>query len=239
MSKRSHRKPIGEDGPLRISAPDGKTLIDWRKIEHPPEKQEQEFATASSFITALNTVTNSSWKILPLEENDFDFEMQSDNEKRYLELQEVIIPGKKHGPPYTPGEQVIDEQKFANTILASIDSKALKYPKKLGQALDLLIYNTHWRFLPNEAVLKLVAYGLKSRELPFAHVHFFHRLDQPSGRTTLLFPNPEFLRGFRPGQSSKYMNFDPADAQAVDDDGKVGVKFNVSANALKQLGLAR
>lgn len=54
MNKSAHKKPIGDDGPIRVSAPDGQAKIEWRKIEHSPEKREQETAIATAFVDALN-----------------------------------------------------------------------------------------------------------------------------------------------------------------------------------------
>jgi len=76
VNKQPHKKPIGEDGPLRISAPEGQAEMEWRKIEHPPGKREQETATATAFIDALNAEEKSNLKLSQLEEDDFDFEIQ-------------------------------------------------------------------------------------------------------------------------------------------------------------------
>src|SRR6516164_8190643 len=103
----THKKPIGEDGPIHVTAAEGKVRAEWRKIEHPPEKQGQELATATSFVDALNGPKDFTWRLRQLAEDDFDFEIESESQKRYLELQEIIIPPKKRGPPYAPGEQVI------------------------------------------------------------------------------------------------------------------------------------
>jgi hypothetical protein len=242
LNKRPHKKPIGEDGPIRVSAPQGKAEIEWRKFEHPPEKHEQETVIATAFVNALNQTEKPPFGLSRLEEDDFDFELQSDDAKRYLELQENLLPGKKRGPPYTAGEQVIDEQKFAKTMLSAIQSKAWKYPRGLRQPLDLLMYHTHWRFRPNDAVLKLVAHGLKDQNLPFARVYYFQRLGTEEGGdiVTKLFPDASILNGFRLGDpTSKYANFDPAAARLFNEGGKVGVKFNLSADAVKKLGLAQ
>jgi hypothetical protein len=132
-----HRKPIGESGPVRVThTPGGETKIDWQKIEYPAEKPAQEGDVATAFVSSLNNKHNSDWRVTALDENNFDFEMQSGDEKRYLELQETIIPGKKRGPPYAPGEQVIEPAKFARTIIGNIKSKALRYSKTQTQPLD-------------------------------------------------------------------------------------------------------
>src|SRR5579863_8137077 len=157
-----HKKPIGENGPLRVSQEAGRTKIDWQRIQYSPEKSKQERSIADSFITALNAEQNQDWKLTQLEENDFDFQIEQPREKRYLELQEIIIPGKKHGSPYVTGEQVIQPSKFAKTIIAAIVSKSVRYPTTGTQPLDLLNYVTHWRFRPNDTVIKLVVHGLTS-----------------------------------------------------------------------------
>jgi hypothetical protein len=155
-SKHVHTKPIGESGPVRVShSADGQTTIDWQKIEYPPEKKDQELAIATSFVSALNAAQGSEWSVTPLKEDDFDFELKNAGEERYLELQEIVIPGKKRGPPYAKGEQVIQPGKFAKTILSAITSKAIKYSSTLSRPLDLLVYATHWRFVPNRSVLPL------------------------------------------------------------------------------------
>lgn len=92
-SRRVHTKPIGESGPVHVThSADGQTTIEWRKLEYPPEKRDQEQAIANSFILSLNALEAPKWELRALHEDDFDFEMSRGNEKRYLELQEVIIP---------------------------------------------------------------------------------------------------------------------------------------------------
>ena len=135
--KTAHRKPIGESGPVRVThTADGETKIEWEKIEYPAEKSDQELAVAAAFVNSLNSEQKSDWKVAPLKENDFDFEIQNSDEKRYLELQEIVIPGKKRGSPYLAGEQVIDSAKFAKTITEKIASKAIRSIPRLSVSLS-------------------------------------------------------------------------------------------------------
>lgn len=157
----AHRKPIGESGPVRIThAPDGETKIEWEKIEYPAEKAPQELVVASAFVNILSAEQKTHWQLVPLKENDFDLEIRAPKEERYLELQEIVIPGKKRGSPYASGEKTINAGKFAKTIIDKIASKAIRYSRSATKPLDLLVYITHWRFLPNQAVLQLVAHEL-------------------------------------------------------------------------------
>jgi hypothetical protein len=238
-SKHVHKKPIGQSGPVRVSHDvDGTTTIEWQKIEYPPEKKDQELAVATSFVSALNATQASEWSLTPLKEDDFDFELNKAGGGRYLELQEVVIPGKKRGPPYAKGEQVIQPGKFAKTILSAITSKAIKYPSTLSRPLDLLIYTTHWRFVPNRSVLQLVSDGLHKSSHPFANVYFFNRLNETESQTVNLFPSKDLLEGFdrKEAESRAFVNFDPGSGEAFRDGDKVGVRFALSPQVVKTLG---
>src|SRR5665213_107303 len=209
-SKRVHKKPIGESGPVRVShSADGDTTIEWQKIEYPAEKKDQELAIATSFVSAQNAAQGSEWNLNPLKEDDFDFEIKNANNERYLELQEIVIPGKKRGPPYATGEQVIQPGKFAKTILSAIASKAIKYPNTLSRPLDLLIYTTHWRFVPNKSVLQLVSDGIHKSSYPFSRIYFFNRLNETESQTVDLFPSRDLLEGFNrsEAESHAFVNF--------------------------------
>jgi len=237
-SKPAHKKPIGESGPVRLSHnADGNTIIVWQKIEYPAEKKEQELAIATSFVSALNAAQGSNWHLTPLKENDFDFELKNARDDRYLELQEIVIPGKKRGPPYVKGEQVIQSGKFAKTIIAGITSKAIKYSNTLSRPLDLLVYVTHWRFVPNKSVLQLVSYGVHKSSHPFSNIYFFMRLNETESQTENLFPSRALLEGFNRNEakSKAFLNFDPGSGESFRDGDKVGVRFALSPQVTKTL----
>ena len=173
----------------------------------------------------------------PLKEDDFDFELKNAGEERYLELQEIVIPGKKRGPPYAKGEQVIQPGKFAKTILSAVTSKAVKYPSTLSRPLDLLVYVTHWRFLPNKSVLQLVSDGIHKSSHPFKNIYFLNRLNETETQTVNLFPSRDILEGFdrKEAESKALVNFDPASGEAFRDGDKVGVRFALSPQVAQTL----
>jgi len=230
-SKHVHTKPIGESGPVSVShTADGQTTIEWQKIKYPPEKKDQELAIATSFVCALNVAQVSEWSVAPLKEDDFDFELKNAEEERYLELQEIVIPGKKRGPPYAKGEQVIQVGKFAKTILSAITSKAVRYPSALLRPLDLLVYVTHWRFVPNVSVLQLVSDGIHESSHPFKKIYFLVRLDETEAHMVNLFPSRDLLVGLdrKKAESRSFVNVDPGSGEAFRDGDKVGVQFALS-----------
>jgi hypothetical protein len=175
---------------------------------------------------------------MTLKEVDFDFALCSEEEKRYLELLEIVIPPPKRGIPYASREQVVQSKKFSETIISEIRKKALKYPRGTARGLDLLLYPTHWRFLTSQIIRQAVAKYLKDNAHPFAHVFEFSIFDENSGVIQLLFPNDELLTSFRPQaiEGHRYVNFDPATRKPVkNDDGSIGVGFDLSSQAIKKL----
>jgi hypothetical protein len=214
----------------------GEPTVRWQKIDYEPEKSAQELVIATSFVSVLNSGYGSDWNVRQLTEDNFDFESFCSAERRYLELQEIVIPGKKRGSPYAQGEQVIRSEKFADTVLSEICKKAVKYPSNLSQPLDLLVYNTHWRFLPNKTVLQLVAYDLGATTHPFSKVYFFTRLNPTEGRIVSLFPSGDLIQGFDPraARGNRYINFDPGSGVPFKDGEKIGVRLNLSSDAVQK-----
>jgi len=238
MSDRLHKKPIGETGKVRVTHSKGEPIVTWEPIRFPTGKAEQELVVASTFAKELSTNEGTDWIVEQLNENNFDFALRSSTESRYLELQEIIIPPPKRGTPYASREQVIQSRKFSETIILGIQRKALKYRRGTDYALDLLVYPTHWRFMTSETVRQAVAKYLKDNIHPFAHVFEFSIFDRTSGLIQVLFPNEERSKSFSPQNIAKhrYVNFDPAIRKPVkDEDGSIGVSFDLSSEALKKL----
>jgi hypothetical protein len=129
--KRIHEKPSGELGAVRVTNNGGTPLVEFRRFGFPQEKKAQEALIANLFVSSLNAGSLGQWTLQQLDENDFDFELRCADEKRYLELQELVIPPKKRGPPYADREQVIHPGKFAKSMISKIAGKAISYPKTL------------------------------------------------------------------------------------------------------------
>jgi hypothetical protein len=235
--KRPHKKPIGDLGPVRVTNAAGEPIVQWMEIDLPTEKMDQETAIARAFCEALNAREETHWSIEHLPENDFDCLMTREREKRYLELQEIVIPPKKRGSPYRDREQVIYCEKFADTIVSEMRQKISKYTKSPGPSLDLLLYITHWRFQLNAVVYKLLGHYLKHNTHRFAHVFAFTMLDEQARHIEKIFPNDEALQGFDPATAKKhwYANLDPGNAQPFKDGGRIGVRLPVSPETLRKL----
>ena len=238
MNGRIHKKPIGETGKIRVTHSMGDPIVTWDALRFPEGKPAQELVVASAFAKQLSTNSGTSWIVEQLDERDFDFALSSIEGRRYLELQEIVIPAPKRGTPYASREQVVHSKRFSETIISQIRKKALKYPRGTTCDLDLLVYPTHWRFLTSQIVRQVVAKYLKDNVHPFAHVFEFSMFDENSGVIQVLFPNEQLLTNFRPENVTdhRYVNFDPATRKRVkNDDGSIGVRFDLSPQAFKKL----
>jgi len=241
MAKRkcSHQKPVGEQGPLVVGRVEGEiqaSYVTWLKIKFPNDKESQQKLIATVFLDALGASEGNVWNCEALREDDFDFSITCNAERRYLELQEIVIPPKKRGNPYIDREQVVQSGKFADTIWSNILQK--QYPTRLELPLDLLIYTTHWRFLPNQIVRQLVASMLKSHSHPFARVYEFSMLSEGKGRFETLYPNDQLLLGLNEAaaRTVRYANLDQAQArQTGGPDGSIGARIDLTPSTVKRL----
>jgi hypothetical protein len=236
----AHKRPTGESGPICITHVHGEPVVTWEKIQFSEKKPEQEAIIAAAFVKVLNSREGTAWALEQLEENDFDFLLkQVGAAPRILELQEIVIPPPKRGAPYTSTDQVIQSGKFADTIASGILRKAAKYGRPNPERpLELLIYNTHWRFLPNRAVLQLVAHDLKLRPHPFAQVHCLSMHNQRDATLETLFPTATLLNSFdhAKARATRYANLDPARSHPIKNaDGSIGVGMDLGPDAVKKL----
>jgi hypothetical protein len=110
------KKPIGDAGPLHIQGGAPPT-VSCQKIKFPEKKEDQEKFIAETFVRQHAAGANYALKQLP--QDDFYFNLEIGGNSSYLELMEMMFPGKKRGPPYADNEQKVQS--------------------------NLLLYFTHWR----------------------------------------------------------------------------------------------
>jgi hypothetical protein len=232
-----HRKPIGENGPIRVACTNGGPVLTWEKVAYPGQKVAQEAMIADAFLRKLNAIEGEQWALKQLPEADFDFTIYQGSDERYLELQEIVIPPKKRGSPYADREQVVQSVKFSETILSSVGKKAAKYPRNAGKPLELLLYVTHWRFLTIATVHKLLAFWFLHHQHPFSRVHVFTKLGEISDALETVFPATYLVAGFTPAMASnhRYVNVDPAGWQLTNRQGSVGAGFTLPSATLNKL----
>ena len=57
-----HRKPIGENGSIRVANASGGPTVTWEKIAYPDKKATQEAMIAEAFLLAVLRAADAKWK---------------------------------------------------------------------------------------------------------------------------------------------------------------------------------
>jgi hypothetical protein len=217
-------KPIGENGPLRFQIGQNPTLT-WNKINYPATKEEQEALIAGAF--AKQRCPAAPYQLTQLPQDDFDFSLEHAGCKVYLELIEITFPGKKRGSPYADAEQKIHSGKSSKTIIEAFQRK--RYSK--GEyPIILIMYFTHWRFMPGENVKALLKHFLATDNHPYSEVILYMPITAEEGVEEKLFP-VQVAKLSEPAITAAreviYFNFDPSRAQLAQQGPTVGVQFKV------------
>ena len=186
--RRQPKKPSGDIGPLRLSASERDTPL-WRKIPFSDRKDGQEALVGRLFASSLSAEDGVPRSVLPQPEYGHDLLLvEGDNEKRDLQLMEVILPLStgKSGKPYEDCEEKINVGRLADKIISGIRRK--RYGKSITP-LYLILYITHWRFRPNDRVLSLVVRYLENEQHAFDRIYFVSPFDADHATVLRLFPN--------------------------------------------------
>jgi hypothetical protein len=157
--------------------------------------------------------------------DDFDFTIQTDHGPCYLELAEFApLSGARGGYESAPNEYGVGD--MADKILSVISKKAEHYAGYKKRDLVLLVYITHFAFLPSESVITVVRHELLKMQLPFERVYFFLSIDGETGVVWKLRPSPIEVLGANMTalRLNKITNFDPRNA--ISENG--GIRFQVN-----------
>jgi hypothetical protein len=99
------------------------------------------------------------------EENDFDFSLPTADGLEYLDLVEYVASGgyAKSAASYRVGDMV-------DRMFDLVRMKARKYGENRKSVTHLLMYSTHWKFLPSETVIELMRHLCATRKHGFKTV---------------------------------------------------------------------
>ena len=209
-------KPSGSSGIFRVAfGHDGTVVAGFEGIAFPAEKADLELKIATAFIDSMNSRMAESGETFFLGnprqnvENDFDFTVACRDREADLELMEVaILRG-----PYETAPQRYKPYEFAQAVISEILKKSGHYQRSgPTRELFLLLYITHWAFLPTEATLHCLRYWLARQSHVFSAIFFFHfsSAEQGDGRWIYPYP-PELIGSFDPEtvRDNVGINFDP------------------------------
>jgi len=79
---------------------------------------------------------------------------------------------------------------FAEFILNKILAKSEKYSGVSEASINLLIYITHWAFLPSESVFTLLQLWTVSKLHIFKNIVLYCPIDPSEGIASLIYPTP-------------------------------------------------
>lgn len=212
-------KPTGKIGATQVSTATGQVAeVTFDHIQFPTEKSAVERHVAESFIASYAQFSGDDQFLREPQlnqENDFDLTVESNGSPAYLELME-LRPAKGR---YTDEQQIkLDVGKYVDWVLTEIRRKSSKYPRNLRQPLFLLLYVTHWAYLPSQSVIRLLQVELIKYRWVFNAIFLYIPLDSASGAPYWLYPTPHKVRRgifVEELRGRTYFNLNPSFAKAI------------------------
>jgi hypothetical protein len=175
-----HKKPIGDIGAVSV----GRLGVNWDKIRFPDDKVSLEAKITSLFIPAIERTDGTQFQVRSLPEADNDARLVAGEDQVDLQLKEIVF-AKKKGSPYRQQERRYDSGYFADQVIATIEREKYGINER---PLWLLIYATHWAFVPAPPVEFLLHKYFAERQHPYERVFVMHLLTEEHGELTGLYP---------------------------------------------------
>ena len=212
----SLRKPTGETGPFRVEMNAGEVVGGWAKIPFPSVKADIEKTVVGYFERAM---TKNGASIVAARQNaeaDFDFTLTLPGGTVDLELREIHYQDGSRRP-YESRDIKIKSCTYAEQIRDAVQHKSARYSPNSKVPVHLLLYLTHWRFQPNEVVIRLAQHFFAEQPPIFENVFLLQPLDDRDAEVRVLYPSINPLEGHRLEEfvDHWYLNLDPARANVV------------------------
>jgi len=190
----SIKKPVGVNGPVHLS-PGGAEFL---QLKYPETKEGIELLIARSFVGSRLPDGIRITDLEQLDQDDFDFKIQTSSGSLHLELME-IAPLENLSGSYSAAPDHYKPYDFADFIYGKAMGKSVKYSGPKPPRIVLLLYVTDWAFVLSESVICLLQYWLQAEAHSFERVYVHQPIEPNFGVTHLLFPTP----------SSHWKTFDP------------------------------
>ena len=149
----SRRKPRGVNEVLKVTGGQPPELI---PNQLPAEKSGIEARILDLALKAAEFMKIDLYGLASApvqnDENNFDFTLDTTSGTEYLDLVEVVLEGG-----YDGASSSILVGDMADQMFEQIKKKARKYGTRRRSNIHLLLYSTHWKFLPSESVISLLS----------------------------------------------------------------------------------
>ena len=231
------KKPVGLNGPVRITLGADRSEVEFEAIDFPKAKEEIEEVIVKGFLrdaVANNFLPPVSVAPQQNAQDDFDFLLALEGQKpKELELMEVAPLEHLRGsyaeacPRYKPYD-------FAEYIKRKILKKAGRYRTSTGSGLLLLVYVTDWKFVLSDSVIRLLQHWMASSSHCFEAIYTYEPIDRLAGVVNVIFPSAPGV-GFNPEtfRSLEVEDASPVTGYVSDGKGGIEIKFNFEASSLK------
>jgi hypothetical protein len=200
MSNRQKpNKPTGETGPTLISFGPQGVKSEFQQLAFPKQKEAVEALIIQGFLrTAGALLPFHIESCTPNQQDDFDFSLTTSAGPKNVELAEVALLDNQT-PSYRAAPASYKPYDFAQRVLDLILSKSAHYAQRPPTGLHLLLYITHWAFIPSESALKLLQFWTLKRAHGFEGVYWYAPIASQDGIPFLIYPTP----------SEQWSTFDP------------------------------
>ena len=200
--KRKPSKPTGESGPVFMSAGPQGAAAQFQQLAFPTAKEEIAALVVHGFVKAAESILPFRVESYGLnKQDDFDFDVNTTAGPKSLELVEVAFL-EKAGGSYTNVPSSYKPYEFAQAILGVILKKSRHYGGRPPAGLHLLLYITHWAFIPSMSTLALLQHWTATRTHGFEGIHWYAPITRDDGIAFPVFPvavpakfDPEAFRG--------------------------------------------
>jgi hypothetical protein len=200
MTKRKQlKKPTGETGPVLMSAGPRGADAEFQQLAFPTKKEDIEALIMRGFIRAAETfLPFRVQSYAPNKQADFDFDLLTSAGPKSAELAEVAFL-KDVGGSYRAAPPSYKPYDFAQNVLNLILRKSTHYGGRPPAGLHLLLYITHWAFIPSQSTLSLLQFWALKRPHGFEGIYWYAPIMGDEGISFLIYPTP----------TDHWANFDP------------------------------
>jgi hypothetical protein len=193
MNKTTHKKRTGDIGPIGVTEDENGTEAHWRKIGFPTDKVGQEQLVTRLFVSAIERHEALKFAIKKLPETDHDALLTSNGTKIDLQLMEIVIRPKR-GSPYRSSPRKYIAGRFADYVIAAVQRKLYA---KSDHPIWLLLYATHWAFVPSVHVLYVLSDYFTQNQHVYERVFVADLLDNNVANLSNIFPTLQGERSMR------------------------------------------
>jgi hypothetical protein len=166
-------------------------------VPFPSKKEEIEKLVAHQWLAEAQKTDQSIRGYMQNEQDNFDLTVSTDSGDVSMDLVEFVYRDQQ-GCPYEGQNLAIAFSDFASQIRDTVKKKSDHYGKASGRPIYLLVYVTHWRFVPaHPDLIALAQYFIATNPTIMEKVYFLAPMPR-GGISFVLFPSHDPLRGRDP-----------------------------------------